>query len=161
MATNNAINLKGPTPSLMYTNLTTQSSVTGDGTIYEVQFTNKIYDVTSSFDGTSTFTTPLAGNYNFSINIYLDGITTAMTNALVYLTTTQATYRFMQENFAPGQAVGGSYVISYAQVCPMAVGDTAILYLRVLNGTKVVSIDGSTAAGFRTPIFECHYIPEI
>jgi acid stress-induced BolA-like protein IbaG/YrbA len=61
MATNNAVNQIGILPSFMAVNNADQTNVTGDGTDYTVTFVNEIYDLTSNFDGASTFTAPLTG----------------------------------------------------------------------------------------------------
>lgn len=146
-------------PCFLYTNNADQASVTGDGTIYNVVFSNKIFDNDNNFDGTSTFTAPVTGNYSFQFNLYLENISTAMTNCLIYLTTTGASYRFMQESFAPAQFVsGGIYLITYSLIAPMSATDTAVLTIRFLNGSKAVTIVGATNAGFTSPIFSGYLI---
>jgi hypothetical protein len=158
MATNNAVNIKGPTPAFMVTSNADQANVTGDNSIYDVQFPNTIYDTTSGFSGT-TYTAPQSGIYSFGFNFYFNGIDTSMTNCLIYMTTTSATYRFMQQNYASGESVaGGINVISYYIDAPMTAGDTAKISVRFIGSGKTVSISGATSSGVRTPLFTGHLI---
>lgn len=162
MATNNAINLAGPTPAFMYVSNADQNNVTGDGTLYDVIFPNKIYDTTNSFDGTSTFTAPVTGKYLFSYSYYFTGITVSMTNCGARCITTSAEYRSDQINFAPGQFVagGGTYCLSYTFIAPMTVGDTAKCNIFFVGGTKVVCLAG-TGSGVRAPMFSGYMLPSI
>jgi hypothetical protein len=157
MATNNAINQIGKLPSFMAVNNADQGWVTGDGTDYVCQFVNEIYDVTNSFDGTSTFTALLTGKYSFSFGFYLNGVAAAMTKTGIWLETTSATYRLLQANLVP-IAVGGDIFLSYSLECPMTVGDTAKIHLQISNGLKQASIIGATNAGWRTPYFSGYMI---
>jgi len=140
-------------PCFMATNNDNQTDVTGDATEYVVQFANEIYDQNNDFDGTSTFTAPITGKYELGFMFYLNGITSSMTNNLVYMTTTAATYRFQQ--FAPYTiTVGGGIIVMYGStMANMTAGDTATVTVRFIGGTKVVDVVGATSSGFRTPIF--------
>ena len=53
---------------------TTLTNVTGDGTIYTVQFNTEEYDALGSWDATSTFTAQGAGQFQFGGQITLDGL---------------------------------------------------------------------------------------
>jgi hypothetical protein len=83
-----------------------------------------------------------------------------MTNDLIWLETTSATYRFMQASVFP-ITNATSIVLSYSSICPMTAGDTAKIHVRFINGTKVCSVIGATAAGFRTPFFSGYMISGI
>lgn len=161
MATNNAINQIGVLPAFMATSNADQSNVTGDGTIYDIQFPDEIFDVTNSFDAVSTFTAPLSGKYFFNVQLLLSDVSAAMTNDLIYITTTAATYRLVQQSFAADISVGGVYVFNSSTIANMSVGDTAKVTIRFLNGAKALDIKGATAAAFRTPVFSGYMISGI
>ncbi len=64
MATNNALNVQGPTPAFSAYNGPDQATGAGN---YVVQFGTELYDISNNFDiGTGIFTAPLAGIYNFN-----------------------------------------------------------------------------------------------
>ena len=159
MATNNVINQIGVLPSFMYVSNADQTNVTGDGTAYAVTFANKIYDTTNSFDGTSTFTAPLTGTYRFWVNITLTGLTTSMTNNPCYFTVGATTYQPYQFSCAPSQfTAGGIYILNAGVIVPMTATNTITFTIRFIGGTKVVSVLGATAAGYRTPVFAGYMI---
>lgn len=129
-----------------------QTNVTGDGTVYTVTFTNEIVDQNNNFDATSTFTAPITGNYLFCVGLQVQGLTAAMTNDLIFVVTTAATYRLVQGNFF-ATSITGLINWSGSVIANMTVGDTAIVRIQCNGGTKVVTIPGSTATGFRSPYF--------
>jgi hypothetical protein len=139
--------------AFLWVNNADQTDVTGGGTDYTVTFENEVFDTQGSFDGTSTFTAPVTGKYFLTYSLFLDGITTGMTNSLCFIVTTAATYRHFQVDFAPGQSAGGNYVFSGSALCNMTAADTAVVHVRLLNGSNVVTIVGVTNAGFRAPYF--------
>jgi hypothetical protein len=165
MATNNSTNTAitvGSTgeinypkqPCFIVVNNADQTNVTGDGTIYTVQFANTIVDQNSNWDGTSTFTAPVTGNYQFNYLLYASGIDGGMTNDLCYLQTTAATYRHFQLSMAPGQyASGGIYVFYGSALANMTAGDTAIVVLRLIHSGLTVTLQGATNSGIRSPYF--------
>jgi len=160
MSTNNAINLHKPVPAFGAVNNADQTNVTGDGTIYQILFANEIFDNATNF-AASTFTAPVTGEYIFGISLLINGITAAMTNDLIYITAGGVDYRFMQQDFAPGQDVVGNYTLTTSILCPMAATNTAQVFIRFINGAKVVGLTGATAAGIRTPYFYGYLLSDI
>lgn len=142
--------------AFMATQLADQTNVTGDGTIYSVTFTDVIENLGSGFDGTSTFTAPTTGIYLLGFNLAISSTSnyTGQTNSLFSIITTATEYRFQQYNLAVYAPIEANAVqINGCVMANMTSGDTATLECRVLNGAKDVSIAGSTAYGFRTPVF--------
>ena len=161
MATNNAINQVGILPSFMYVANGDQTNVTGDGTVYNVIFPNKIYDATNSFDGTSTFTAPLTGIYNFTLSCSLTITATGPGYVYANLTTTGATYRYLQNNDAATFPYN-VYTFTQTITCPMTAGDTAIPSVAVFgDASKDVIIVGVTSNGYRSPLFSGYMIAGI
>jgi hypothetical protein len=75
-----------------------QNAVTGDGTQYTLQFTTEITDQNGDFDGTSTFTAPVTGQYFVSASGYLSGMTTSNTSLQWKYVTSNRTYHIQQSN---------------------------------------------------------------
>ena len=132
-----------------------QTDVTGDGTTYTVTFTSSKVNQGSVFDGTSTFTAPVTGTYLFQITLTLTGIASNMTNNLISLVvsgTSANTYRFWQSNVSSID-VSGTYVINNTVMAKMTASDTCTVTVRFIGGSKLVNVQGSTNAGYATPIF--------
>jgi len=70
MATNNAINLPGPTPVFSTALSSTAYNVTGSGTNYQVLFDTVISDTVSGYDNTTgVYTVKTAGTYFLTSHI--------------------------------------------------------------------------------------------
>ena len=161
MSTNNAINQIGKLPSFMAVQNADQTNVTGDGSAYVPQYTNVIYDITGSFNGSTTFTAPLSGKYLFDFTFQFTGVTAAMTLGYIQLITTAATYNIFYSN--PANLRGNNNVFSYSTciLCNMTATDTASLSMAFLNGTKVATLQGATISGVRAPMFAGYMITGI
>lgn len=165
MATNNAINQIGVLPSFSAYSAVDQSNVTGDTTVYSVIFPNIIYNTTSSFDGTSTFTAPLSGTYLFNVGLFYTGFTALNTpgSGLVTLVTTGKNYILDSWAFGYGLWLPPiTYEATRSQICKLSAGDTVSVTLSVSQGgAKTIGITGQTSATFYTPIFSGYMIAGI
>ena len=120
------------------------SNATGDGTQVTLQFPDEEYDQNNDFDGTSTFTAPVAGKYAFNANVYLEDITTSHTTGYIIATTTSDTITLEVNKPTNWEAANGAYSMSTSWQIDMASGDTCVVKLTISNGTKVIDIKGST-----------------
>lgn len=130
MATNNALNVQGPT-ALFYAYNDANQSVNA-GETKTIIFNTVKYDTTSSYDNaTNIYTVSIAGYYNFNIYAYYtlsqNGIIT------INLVTTGGTYEAAYINGSLGDTVSPSARIT----CFMAVGDTA--YMQMYNNTTGIT----------------------
>jgi len=157
MATNNAINLAGPTPAFSYINNANQTVTTAGGAIV---FANKIIDTTNSFDGVSTFTAPVSGLYFFSFALNIYGLTSS-DNLRTTLITTSGSYITNFENFVGQQVpVFGTWISAASLICSMSVSDTAYIVLE--PSVDTITLNGYTAiAPIKMPIFSGYMIPGI
>lgn len=149
MATNNAINQIGKLPAFMYTNNAAQNNVTGDGTQYTVIFNTQVYDATSSFDGTSTFTAPLSGLYHFNAGLWLGGtIDAGHVRALVsFITSTGYEYRWdynLYNESSPGNGLNYTYATDFKMVA----AETVVVKVMVGGSGKTVGILQSSPAPY-------------
>lgn len=117
---------------------TAVTSQTGDGTVYTVVFGTELFDNANNFDGTSTFTAPITGRYQFNISV-LSQNNLATHNPNMRLNCTGIAYTF--GNW--GGAFAGNFVLTGSVIIPMTVGDTATVQCLTSNGTKTVGIYGA------------------
>jgi hypothetical protein len=124
-----------------------QSNVTGDDTDYVVQFTTVTENVGSSFDGTSTFTAPVNGNYSFNYVLTTNGIVAANT-ALNVAFNINSSPIDMQFCNAFNCSTGGTLRVIGSQIFKLTAGNTVQVLLTVSNGSKVVSVIGGYFQGY-------------
>ncbi len=139
MATNNALNVQGPTPLFAAYQNANQSIADGTHTI---SFNTELYDLTASYDGTNTFTAPISGYYNFNFNGYWAQVAAGI--VAVRLVTTKNTFDMEYHNGALGDQVFASSTIP----CLMDATDTA--YIQFYNNT---GSDLSILSQNKTPLF--------
>ena len=68
------------------------NNVTGDGTDFTIVFATEIFDQNADFDGTSTFTAPVAGRYLLTAFVEVSGITAACDSMSMTLVTSNKSY---------------------------------------------------------------------
>lgn len=126
------------------------SNVTGDATAYQVAFDSTSLNVGSVFTtgAGAKFTAPVTGNYMFSYNVQVTGIT-AQTSALLTFTATSnsatTTFKIPTPFVAAGlESYSGSIFM------PMTAADTASLTLQLGGGTKTVSVTGAALGSTST-----------
>jgi len=117
---------------------TVQNSKTGDGTVYTPTFTQSGLNIGSNFDGTSTFTAPVTGIYNFVFLVSLSGLSSSFTSGIFKLVTSSTTYPFLQVN--PGELFASQYTSSYSVLANMTSGDTATCTYQVSGSTKSIGV---------------------
>lgn len=120
----------------------TQTNVTGDGTLYTVVFAIEDFDQGNVFDGTSTFTAPVAGKYQFNIGVRFDEFTSSHTDAKLQFVTTSYTYETNLMNPYIDQNPGTDNYAMVGIFTDMAASDTAIVKIQVSGGTKVIELVG-------------------
>jgi len=122
------------------------SNVTGDGTIYTIVWDTEVFDQNSDFDGTSTFTAPVTGRYQFSCGVSVGDVAAAHTLMYINLVTSNRTYLIGQCD--PGNTMDASnqWGYSFSMLTDMDASDTATVQVVVQNSTKVIDVitNGST-----------------
>ncbi len=131
---------------LAYVN-STINNVTGDSTNYVVIFDVEVYDQGSNFNlGTSTFTAPYTGLYQFNYNVTLTGGTT-ITSFAATIVTTSLTFQ------APGNLSTGSTSQGTARLSglfAMTAGDTTTFTVSAADTGKTDDVQGVTSSTVRT-----------
>jgi len=123
----------------------TVSDVTGDNTAFKLGNTTaltEIYDVGSDFSTSGTFTAPNTGKFRFDISVKIDDMTSSHTSMSPYLSTSNGDYRYHDMNPYAVMNSSGAYTYSATITVDMDSSDTAAVYVRVANGTKVIDVLG-------------------
>lgn len=128
-----------------------QSSVTGDGTIYTVQFTNVNVNQATAFDGTSTFTAPVTGVYLINSTISLTGsiaVATRPGQAIINVNGSPI-YSLFYIDVAAICTYSNIFAFSGGSVLSLNSGDLVTITVQVSNyGSKLVSVNaGSIFSG--------------
>lgn len=122
----------------------TAANQTGDGTAYTVVYATEVFDQNGDFDGTSTFTAPVTGKYQFNISIQIEGITGSHTRGKVDFVTSNRTYYGGYVSPAAAQDSSNEYSFELSYLVDMDASDTAYVSVTVYNGTLVVDIGADT-----------------
>lgn len=149
MATNNGINLKGPTPLFnVYLNASA-TNVTGDGTDYTIPYDTVTTNITGSYDtGTHQFTSPLSGTYSFSATTLADGVY-ANDHLLGRIAVVQKTGASITGGAIPIYAnpyncasEGNTWGTTFTCLLYVPVGDTITVHLTIGDAmtTKVIGV---------------------
>lgn len=126
------------------------TNVTGAGTLYTVVFSNESFDQNGNFDGTSTFTAPLEGSYYISTTIGIGGVSSAMTEGLLTINTSNRDY-FHYFNAANYRNNANNEGVSLSIQADMDTSDTATIEITLSNGAGDTA-DILTGIGFNTVV---------
>jgi len=121
---------------------------TGDGTAYTIICNTEIKDQNADYNTTTgIFTAPVAGLYQCSGIVQLNGLAVGNTTCYFELVTSNRTYELFYCNLVG--ALGTVVMLTGSMLCDMDAADTAFLRITVDGGTKVVDIEtGTKFTGF-------------
>jgi hypothetical protein len=124
-------------PAFLANNSSTDSNVTGDGTVYTIDLNTEIADRNGDF-ASNTFTAPVAGLYSFNILIFLLGLTSSHAEMNLTIAASNRSIYTRQQN--SGDALQKSLQLSL--IVDMDASDTVTFTTAVSGGAKVVDILG-------------------
>jgi len=134
-------------PCFLAINSSTDSNVTGDGTVVSpVEFNSEVFDQNSDYDNsTDTFTAPVTGIYLFKIAVYITDLTSSHTDGYLRLTTSNREYYVTQVSPYATSTASNAYLFQGTVIADMDASDTANVKCGVIGGTKVVDVFGSAS----------------
>lgn len=130
-------------PAFLASN-TTQSNVTGDGTLYTVQFT-EITDKAGNFS-VDEFIAPVTGMYQCNLSLILTGLdTTNQSNILMLINTSNRDYWFQLTDIPTGITL---WTPTISHLVNMDAGDSAFAKVKVDGTSKTVDLQAGTEPGY-------------
>ena len=127
---------------------TDRTSVTGDGTVYQIAFDSKYFDQGTNFTTGSSahFAVPYTGIYQFTYNVILTGLLVSHTSCVIFLNDSAAGVNFTVTDCNPfGSAISASGTANFAGTFlynPTSPTNIS-LKVQVSGGTKAVTVVSS------------------
>jgi len=121
-------------------------NITGDGTVYSMVWDSEEKDQGGDFNGTTTFTAPITGQYRFICQVQLTQMSTSNTSAYIEFVASGDTYRSDITNIGREIFINNA-PLEIETIIPMTASDTISVRFVVNGGTKVVDVQGNNGAG--------------
>lgn len=126
-------------PAFLALNGAGATDVTGDNTVYTVQWPTEVFDRAGNF-ASNTFTAPVTGLYAFTVQVFLRQIGAAHTNIIINLVTTARSYQY---TVVQGAQLYSSICLPISVLANMTANDTATVTIQVNGSTKTVDVDNN------------------
>ena len=137
-------------------------NITGDGSVFNIILGHENFDQNSDFDGTSTFTAPITGIYEFCVNLSMYECDNTSTSADITLQVNgSVNYRlyYVDPSSLIGLAAGANIVPrSLLFILKMTASDTLVCKLTVSGGAKTVDLVTTVAATPQRNILRCSLV---
>ncbi len=123
-------------PAFSANNSVGDSSVTGAGTAFTVEFNAERFDQNGDYNNTTdTFTAPVTGRYQFNVSVAVKDLTSAMTLLTLSIVTSGVTYVTDRCNpFAQEDGSAGTYTSKGVLLADMTAADTCSVSVKISNG---------------------------
>jgi hypothetical protein len=139
MATQNAINRKEPATIFQAYYSATTGVVTGDGTVFTLDFDSTQCDTDSNVSG-GVFTVPKNGTYMLGMNLRLAGLTAAHTSCLLQIGKAGLYLDSSLINIGQLITAAGEYSASMNGILTLSAGDTITSIVTVSGSNKTVTV---------------------
>lgn len=129
---------------------TNATNTTGDGTVYPIVCDATTYLSTPTPYNVSTgvFTAPVTGQYLFNAQVNLQNLSSSFSAGFLTLTiagTSANVYQYNIGNVGAARDSGNNTAVQIQIMAMMTITDTAALTIQIKNGTKVVTVAGSSS----------------
>jgi len=139
VATNNAINQLKPYTIFQGYYAATTAAVTGDGTVFSLDFDSEQCDVGSNF-AAGVFTVPQDGQYYLGCNLRLGGLDATHTSMLLQIGKAGLYLDSSLLNIGVCRTAAGECSVEMFGILDLTAGDTIQSILTVSGGGKTVTI---------------------
>jgi hypothetical protein len=110
-------------PCFLATVATQINNVTGNASVYQVQWDTTVFDQNSDWDGTDTFQAPVSGRYLFCVSVSF-GSVSGGTTGYVDIATSNRSYKGRSLGFNASQDVNNQASLFFSVVADMDAIDT-------------------------------------
>jgi C1q domain len=134
-------------PAFLAYLVNTISNVTGDGTIYTILFDTVSLNQGGYFDsGSSTFTAPVTGVYQFNLSVVVSGLTVAYTTGQMYIYLNGSnSVNLAYINPGAAAAAGGYLQMTASITLPLAATTTVNFATSITGSTPTVNVFGASS----------------
>jgi hypothetical protein len=162
MATNNAINLKGPNPAFSAYLSVDAANAAGGGAWYNPICDTVLVNNGSCYNaGTGIFTASITGTYVFGVTATFAGFTGGATNIFLQpvVSPTGVAYAFDAQITSSAATNYNNWIIlSGEMMVNLAAGEFVQIYV-MADGTRTITSIGANGGGPRPTRFYGYYIP--
>jgi len=123
-------------------------NITGNGTVYQVQWNTEVFDQNSDWDGNDTFSAPVDGRYMFQVSVTFGSVSSG-TNGYVEVDTSNRSYTGRTLGINTVQNVNNEISLFFSIFCDMDASDTATINV-MIDGIGADTADIITG-GITTP----------
>ena len=124
-------------------------NATGDGTVYTVAFDTLAFNVGGGFNlGTSTFTAPTTGYYQFASNLIMNNLNPAMTGLATGIATLASAIQGARfQDYGGTGGAGNNVTLSLGGSTGyfLNAGETLYLNVQIAGSTKTATVHGADA----------------
>lgn len=144
-------------PAFFARNNANQNNFTGTGTLYTIRYQNVVMDQGSDYDGTSTFTAPVDGNYLFSATAQIISLAASATGVTLSMDSSTINKRASVLNGEFGRSGASNTMLLNGELFThLDAGDTCAVTIKVdgmpSDTVDLSSFTGNTFAGYLAPV---------
>ncbi len=134
-------------PAFFARNNANQNNITGAGTAYTIRYQNEVFDQAGDYDGTDTFTAPVAGNYMFSATSQITSLGASAEGVQLSLDSSTIDKRCSVLNGEFGRSGASNTMLSNAELfINLDAADTCFVTIQV-DGMPGDTVDMSSLTG--------------
>jgi len=135
-------------PAFLATMTGAQNNVTGNATLYTLQWTTEIYDQNGDFDAVSTFTAPVTGRYQFNAFFCMSGFAGGTVNGSMAFKTSNRAYELSGLAVNSSQPPNNYQYHNGSTYADMDAADTVTVTTLWSGGTLTTDVVTTTAYNY-------------
>lgn len=139
-------------PAFSAYNSANDNNVTGDGTVFTLEFDTEIFDQNGDYDNTTdTFTSPVTGRYHLWVSVQARELAAGHTDGNMQIVTSNRTYQCNQLTWGGIRNSSNQLTLMFSVFADMDASDTVTCTFTVSNGALAVDVGsgGTIITGFQ------------